>query len=195
MIALVVALFAEIYYRSWLTFAITFVALLLTFIPEIVEKKYKIDIPEGFEIWILVFIYLSLYLGEVQKFYHIFWWWDLMLHGFSAISVGLVGFIVIFYLQQGNKVHAKPVLICLFAFSFAVAAGTVWEVFEFGMDRFFGLTMQNGSLIDTMEDLIIDSVGAFIGALCGFVYLKNKDSRWAFAIRSFINLNSLLFKK
>lgn len=195
LIALVVALFAEIYYRSWLTFAITFVALLLTFIPQLVEKKYKIDIPEGFEIWILIFIYLSLYLGEVQKFYHIFWWWDILLHGFSAISIGLVGFVVMFYLQQGNKVHAKPLLVCLFAFSFAVAAGAIWEVFEFGMDQFFGLTMQNNSLLDTMQDIIIDSVGAFIGSLFGFIYLKNKDSRWAFGVRSFINLNSFLFKR
>lgn len=193
--SLVVAFAADIYYKSWLSLAVTFVAFVLIFIPQIIERKYKIDIPEWFEIWIVVFIYLTLYLGEIQNFYTLFWWWDIMLHGFSAVSIGLIGFVVMFYLQQGNKVHAKPILICLFAFCFAVAAGAVWEIFEFGMDQIFGLTMQNNSLKDTMGDLIIDSVGAFIGALCGFVYLKNKDSRWASPIKSFINLNSFLFKK
>lgn len=193
--ALVIAFFAEIYYRSWLPLFITVVALILTFGSEIFEKSFKIDLPEEFEIWILIFIYLTLYLGEVQKFYHFFWWWDLLLHGFSAISIGLVGFVVILSLQSENKVRAKPLWICLFAFTFALAVGALWEIFEFSMDQTFGLTMQDNSLVDTMIDLIIDSVGAFIGAGFGFVYLKNKKSKWAFPINSFVKLNSFLFKK
>jgi len=193
--ALIVAFVAELYYRNWLTFTITSIALILTFLPELVEKKYKIDIPEEFEIWILIFVYLSLYLGEVQNFYELFWWWDTLLHGFSAISIGLLGFVVMLYLEQGNHVKAKPILICLLAFLFAVALGALWEIFEFTMDQTLGSTMQDNSLVDTMVDLIVDTIGAFIGALVGFIYLKNQNSRWGFTINSFVNLNSSLFKK
>jgi len=193
--ALLVALVAEFYYQSWLPFAIITLALILTFIPSLVEKKYNIDLPEELEIWILIFIYLTLYLGEVQKFYHIFWWWDILLHGFSAISIGFVGFIVVLYLQQGNLVRAKPVMLSLLAFSFALAGGALWEIFEFSMDQFFGFTMQDASLVDTMWDLIIDSAGAFIGALFGFIYLKDHQSFFAYTIRAFVDLNSSLFKK
>lgn len=193
--ALFVAFFAEIYYQSWLPLFITVLALVLTFGPEIFERSFKIDLPEEFEIWILIFIYLTLYLGEVQKFYHLFWWWDILLHGFSAISIGLVGFVVILSLQSENKVRAKPFLICLFAFAFAVAVGALWEIFEFSMDQTFGFTMQDNSLVDTMSDLIIDSVGALMGAGFGYIYLKNKKSKWGFIINSFVKLNSSLFKK
>lgn len=193
--ALLVALVAEFYYQSWLPFAIIALALFLTFIPSLFEKKYNIDLPEELEIWILIFIYLTLYLGEVQKFYHIFWWWDILLHGFSAISIGFVGFVVVLYLQQGNLVRAKPVMLSLLAFSFAVAIGTTWEIFEFGMDQLFGLNMQKSGLIDTMTDLIVDCAGAFIGALSGYIYLKDHQSFFAYTIRSFVDLNSSLFKK
>ncbi len=46
------------------------------------------------------------------------------------------------------------------AFSFAVSIGTLWEVFEFGMDILFGLSMQKSGVIDTMDDLIVDAIGA-----------------------------------
>jgi hypothetical protein len=191
--ALIVALIAEIYSQSWLAAFVVFIALMLTFISNFFERKFKVDIPEEFEIWILIFIYLTLYLGEVQKFYRLFWWWDILLHGFSAISVGLLGFVIMLSLQRGNKVRANPILICLFAFTFAVAIGALWEIFEFSMDQVFGFNMQKSGLFDTMGDLIIDSIGAFIGAFSGYIYLKNQESFFAYTIRAFVNLNSSFF--
>jgi hypothetical protein len=193
--ALIIAFFAEVYYKSWLSLFITILALILTFGPEIFEKRFKLDLPEEFEIWIIIFIYLTLYLGEVKDFYLLFWWWDILLHGFSAISIGLVGFVIMLSLQQGHLIKAKPFLICLFAFAFAVAAGAIWEIFEFLMDLIFNITMQNNSLEDTMLDIIVDTIGALIGSIFGYIYLKNQKSKWVFPINSFVNLNSSLFKK
>lgn len=193
--ALLVAFFAELFYSNWLAMFVIISALILTFVPRILEEKYKINLPEEFEIWIVVFIYLTLYLGDVQKFYAMFWWWDVMLHGFSAISIGIIGFIVMLYLQQGNKVRANPFLICLFAFSFTLAIGALWEIFEFSLDQIFGFTTQDNSLVDTMWDLVIDGIGALIGSSFGYVYLKDHRSGFAYTIRSFVKLNSFLFKK
>ena len=45
------------------------------------------------------------------------------------------------------------------------------------MDKTFGLNMQKSGLMDTMSDLIIDSIGAGIAALAGYLYLtKSKYS-------------------
>ncbi len=194
-VALIVALFAEIYYQNWLALMAIIAALVLTILPILFQRRYNIYLPEEFEMWILIFIYLTLYLGDIQKFYALFWWWDVLLHGFSAVSIGIVGFVIMLYLQQGNKVHAKPFLICLFAFAFTVAAGAIWEIFEFSLDQIFGLTTQDNSLYDTMTDLIIDSIGAFIGALLGYLYLKDKNSGLTYTIRSFVRLNSSMFKE
>ncbi len=97
-LTLFLALFVEIYQRRWLTLFITVLALILTFFPMLFEKRYKIELPTGFELTVIFFIYLSLYLGEVHNFYLRFWWWDILLHLVSAITLGLIGFIVIIYL-------------------------------------------------------------------------------------------------
>jgi hypothetical protein len=55
-----------------------------------------------------------------------------------------------------------------------------WEIFEFTTDRLFGLYSQNGSLVDTMVDIICGTVGAGGTAL----YLALKAERHPFSILS-----------
>jgi hypothetical protein len=98
--------------------------------------------------------------------------------------------------------HMTPGFISLFAFSFAVTIGTLWEVFEFSMDQFFGLNMQkamrddSSGLTDTIWDMIVNAIGAFIISFMGWRYLKRKQiffvRDW---IQSFVEKNPALFKK
>jgi len=194
-ISLVIAVITEIYSKSWFTLFLAIIALILTFIPKIFEKKYKIDIPTEFEILIIFFIYLAIYLGEVQQFYFKFWWWDILLHGISAITLGLIGFVIVISLYTGEKIKAKPLMLCLLSFSFAVAVGAIWEIFEFIMDATLKFNMQKSGLIDTMTDLIVNCVGAFVASILGYLYLKNKKSKLTKSINSFIQKNPKLFKK
>jgi len=194
-LALFLAIFIEIYFQRWLMLFVTVITLVLTFLPMFFEKKFNIDIPNDFELMIIFFIFLALYLGEVHNFYILFWWWDIFLHGLSAIALGLIGFIIVLYLSERKKVEAQPFLLCLFAFCFALAAGTIWEIFEFAMDQTFGLNMQKSGIVDTMSDLIIDSVGALLASFSGYLYLKNKRSKLTHSIHSFVKNNPKLFKK
>lgn len=175
-ISLILAIFIEIYEQRWFTLFITFLTILLTYIPGIFEKKYKIDIPDFFEIGIVLFIYSSLYLGEVQKFYLKFWWWDLLLHFLSAIALGIIGLVILLLLYEKRKISTKPFWISLFAFSFALSIGTLWEIFEFFIDSLIGSNMQKSGLTDTMTDLIIDGIGGLITAIFGYLYIKNKKT-------------------
>ncbi len=86
-------------------------------------------------------------------------------------------------------------MLCLLVFCFAVASGAIWEIFEFLMDQFFGLNMQKSGLMDTMTDLIMDSLGAFLASAFGYIYLINKKSKLTVSINSFIKSNPSLFKK
>ncbi len=54
--------------------------------------------------------------------------------------------------------------------------GTLWELLEFTLDWSFNFTMQKSGLIDTMTDLMVDVMGAFIAAVLGYLYVKNGDS-------------------
>lgn len=174
-ISLVIAFIEAIYKQNWMAGFMAVLAFTLSYIPDFFKKSYHIKLPLFFEFFIVVFVYAAIFLGEVQHYYAIYWWWDLMLHGFTSIAFGIAGFILLYLLVQSKKLDARPGLIVLFAFCFAVAIGAVWEIFEFGMDQFFGFNMQKSGLLDTMTDLIIDSTGALIASISGYIYLKGKE--------------------
>jgi len=159
------------------------------------KKKYKINIPLHFELAIILFVYASLFLGEITKFYELFWWWDILLHAISAIAFGYVGFIIIFILNDTKKLNITPFWIAIFAFCFAISIGTIWEIFEFSIDQIFNTNMQKSGLIDTMWDLIADTLGALISILGGYAYMKgNKKAYLSKLIKLFIKENPDLKK-
>lgn len=160
--------------EQWIHVALSIVTFLFTFLPTLLERRFRIDFPNEFEILIILFLYGSIYLGEVQSFYFKFWWWDLFLHALSGLIIGIVGFSLVYLLNNEKRLglQLSPGFIALFAFSFAVAIGGLWEIFEFGVDQSFGLQMQKSGLIDTMGDLIVDTFSAFFVSLSGYLYLK-----------------------
>ena len=66
-------------------------------------------------------------------------------------------------------------MVAVFSVSFSLAAGALWEIFEFFMDTAFDFNMQKTGLVDTMTDLIVDFLGACIVGIIGYRYLKKED--------------------
>lgn len=190
--------------QLWLSAFLVTLIIVALLSPTIFRKKMDIEIPAEFHITAVVFIFASLYLGEIQNFYSRFWWWDIALHSSAGLLMGIVGFLLVYLLNENKRVelHMAPVFTSLFAFSFAVTIGTLWEVFEFTMDQLFGLNMQkpmmgdSSGLTDTMWDMIVNAMGAFIISFMGFSYLKRKRTffvkDW---IREFIRSNPQRFNK
>src|SRR5690606_28694535 len=73
--------------------------------------------------------------------------------------------------ELGN-LGLRPSFVALFAFTFSLSLGALWEIFEFGMDQIFGLNMQKSGLVDTMWDLIVDTLGAATISIMGYFHLK-----------------------
>ncbi len=171
----------------------------VSFMPVIMARYFHLKIPLEFDTIAVIFIYMSLFLGEVQGFYGRFWWWDLVLHASSGFLLGITGFLLVYLLNQDKKanVHLTPVFIALFAFTFAQGLGSLWEIFEFAMDRTFGLNMQKSGLVDTMWDLIINAVAAMTISLLGYGYLQTTsvDSFLERMIDRFIRENPRIFRK
>ncbi|HPD07750.1 hypothetical protein KBI31_02195 [Patescibacteria group bacterium] len=176
------AIVLAIILHSWANLLIIILAVILTFLPEWVEKKYNIYIPLGFEFAVVLLIYASLFLGEVGRFYERFWWWDVFLHSFSSIAFSCLSFIALFFLFKADKIKGRPIWIAIFSFCFSVAISTLWEIFEFFMDQTFGFNMQKSGLMDTMGDLISASGSALLVATIGYFYLKSDQKtilhRW-----------------
>ena len=157
---------------QWSVLFPSVLALALTFLPSVVEKRMRVTLPTEFEFVFVVFVFSAVFLGEAHDFYRMYWWWDVMLHTISGVNLGFMGFIILFSLYSGNKIKASPIVMAVFSFSFALALGALWEIYEFAMDGWFGLNMQKSGLVDTMWDLIVDSLGAICAAVSGFFYIK-----------------------
>lgn len=190
---LLVAMGFSMYESDWMNFFLSVLTLFFTFLPSILEKRLKIDYPEEFEIIVLVFIFASLFLGEINSFYYRFWWWDLLLHGFSSLIFGILAFSLVYILNKEGKIKLKPAFIALFAFCFALAIGAIWEIFEFSIDYFFGMNMQKSGLMDTMADMLLDAMGALFISVIGFLYAKGYFRFLRFLSEDFRSLNPHLF--
>lgn len=152
--------------------------LMLTYLANFIEQRYNIDIPLEIEVYMAVFMVGAVSLGEAGDFYERFWWWDLLLHFSSAMVFGLVGFMILYVLYYQKKLQTSPFIIAVFTFSFALAIGAAWEIFEFSVDQLFGLNTQRSGLRDTMTDLIVDALGGLLTAGVGYSYIKNQHGSW-----------------
>jgi hypothetical protein len=161
---------------NWTVLFTSVLILILSLIPLFFRRKFKVKIPTEIELVIVIFIYATLFLGELQDFYNVFWWWDLLLHAGSAIVFGFIGFTLLYLMYSKESVGARPLALSIFSFSFAIAIGTMWEILEFSLDQLFGFNMQKSGLLDTMTDLIIDAVGAVFASSVAFVYFKTKKT-------------------
>ncbi len=178
----------------WATLFICFAAFGLTLVPTFFSERFHIKLPLAFIGAFSAFVFGTLFLGEVYDFYERFWWWDIILHGFSAVGFGMIGFLFVFFLFEGDKYAAPPIALALIAFCLAMTIGALWEVFEFGMDQLFGLNMQKSGLVDTMSDLIVDAIGALIGAGSGFLWLKGRNTTLSGLIDEFVRTNQRFFR-
>ncbi len=189
-LALLLAALLAVITASWTVLFASLGALILSYVPRALASRIQVRLPLQFEAFIVVFLYATLFLGEVGDYYYRFWWWDVVLHVGSAFAFGFVGFLILFTLQARGKITASPFLISVFAFSFAVAIGVMWEIFEFFMDSVFGLNMQKSGLQDTMWDLIVDTIGAATAATIGYVHLRHDMSApYEPYIKWFMNAN------
>jgi len=182
--------------RQWNEAFVAGFTLALTLLPFVFKDRLGVRLPMTFGALIVVFLFATLFLGEVGDFYERYWWWDVVLHSGSAIGFGLIGYVLVFMLFEGDRFAAPPLALAFLAFSIAVSIGAIWEIFEFSMDSIFGMNMQKSGLVDTMWDLIVNTIGASIGALAGFLYQRGKHflglSRM---IEQFVRANAKLFRK
>ncbi len=161
-----------VYRQDWLLAFNGAFILLLTFAPAIIERQLRVPLPVELTLVTCIFLYASFALGEVRDFYEKIWWWDLALHGLSAMTIGLIGFLSIYVFYMTQRINVAAGWIATITFTLAVSVGSLWEIFEFLMDWYFGFNMQKSGLVDTMTDLMLNASGAAIAAAIGYFYVR-----------------------
>jgi len=166
-------------------------AIVVMFVPSMITKKFAVTIPNYMYVTYFIFLFCAVYLGEIRSFYYIFPRWDTMLHTFSGAMLGALGFSLVSMLNEDKSVpmSLSPFFVALFALCFAVFCGVVWEIYEYTFDGLLGLNMQkfaleDGTLLvgrqalaDTMEDLIVDTLGALLVCIAGYLGLMAKRKK------------------
>jgi hypothetical protein len=186
---------------DWENTFLTVTVLALTLLPALVSRRCHIYIPPDFQLVVVVFVFLTLFLGSVGDLYHRVWWWDIVLHAGSGFLLGIVGWIVLFLLIQTDRLprSIRPSLVCFFGVTFAVFVGVLWEIFEFAVDSIWpavNMMSHETGVSDTMHDLIVDTLGAILVGLMGWAY--SKSGRYSFlveAIRRFMQRNPRFFRQ
>lgn len=172
-------------YTAVLVFSV--VVLLLNRAINLFVTKNNIVAPQILMVSIVAFSYCALFLGSGLNFYTKFWWWDDLLHAISGLIAGLVGFLLVYYLNARHNMNISPLFVAVFAFTFAVTIGAVWEIIEFMWDWAFktstqrwaytddmliGHPWQGTGLRDTISDLIVGAVGGLVAAFFSYSLYK-----------------------
>jgi hypothetical protein len=197
---LVFGLALFVWRRDWENVFLTVVVIALTLAPAFLWRRYRIVIPPEFQLISAAFVFLSLFLGSAADWYYKVWWWDMVLHTGSGFLLGIVGLIALFLLNHTNRIPPgmTPGFLCFFAVTFAVFVGVLWEIFEFAVDQSVpAINMQSNEtgVVDTMHDLIVDTLGAIVVALMGIAYFRHgRYSFLADGVRKFLRKNPQLFE-
>ena len=188
---------------QWMNAFLVLAIMATALLPAIIGHRFQVHIPPEFQVLAVVFVFASLFLGEFHSYYARFWWWDIVLHTSSGLLMGILGFLLVYVLNENEHVdlHIRPFFVALFAFLFAVTVGTLWEIFEFGMDRIVGTNMQKpmlgdpSGLTDTMWDMMVNALGALAISALGACYMKRRQRSFIETwIQRFIERNPRLFR-
>ena len=157
-----------------------FVVLLMIWVPYILNL---INIKFDFTTLIayLVFIFLATMVGTVWNVYKILLWYDTLIHLFSGVLIGFIGYSLF---TENSKAKLEYFWLFVFIVAFTMLCGGIWEIYEFTGDSLLGTNMQvyegfvgQDALVDTMIDLICDFGGSLIAAICCMFIEKDKRAK------------------
>ncbi|MBS7458267.1 hypothetical protein [Coralloluteibacterium stylophorae] len=149
--------------QPWEAFA-AFASLGLVLIPLSVRCNSRLAVPRWTEIGTALFVFATTFLGERLDFYERLPWWDAAAHAASAAAVAAMAAMVMRHRATAVGARLTPGMLAAVAFTTAVCMGSLWEILEFAFDTFFDANTQKDGHLDTMGDIIANTLGAAVGA-------------------------------
>ncbi|MEG0628746.1 MAG: hypothetical protein RR492_06835 [Enterococcus sp.] len=159
----------------------------LIFLPEIITKLFRLVLPEKIVYFYWFFLVISVFLGTSLHMISIVSFWDKILHSVSpmvltALGYGLIGF----FMKEADISKTSPWLFFLFGVAFAGVCGVFWEFWEFLCDTIADMNLQRyatstgellvgrAALMDTMGDLLTNTIGAVLMGIYALVQSHGK---------------------
>ena len=157
------------------------ISLLITAVPALLERNYRIPIDPWLGLWITLAVFL--HTAGSAGLYAVVGWWDHLTHAMSASLVAGVGYTFARAVDiHSDRIYLPKQFFFVYIVVVVLAFAVVWELFEFGLDvaaDATGVSMplaQHG-LDDTVLDLVFNSVGALAVAVFGQAHLVGVTER------------------
>ena len=160
-VAVIVTMVSQAMAGNWENVYTCLLALVLFFVPSLIEHRLHIDLPDALEIIVLLFIFAAEIMGEVEEYYVKVTFWDDMLHTLNGFLFAAVGFSIVNLLNRDRHVvfELSPFYMALTAFCFSMTIGVLWEFFEWGVDSFFHSDMQKDTVLQAIHSVSLHPEG------------------------------------
>ena len=159
-ILVIICMIAEILHGDLNNVLLCILTLILFTLPDFISNKFEVDLPDTLEIITYLFIFAAEILGEIQRFFLIFPYWDTMLHTLNGFLQAAIGFSLVDILNKNDsRINMTPGFVALVAFTFSMTVGVVWEFVEFGADHYFYQDMQKDRIVSTISSVKINPTG------------------------------------
>lgn len=142
------------------------------------KKSFIIEVEASTQTMLSLFIFIAVCIGSTLNNRTTFEHFDIVTHCASGVLSAWFGydFANIIYRKRGDL---GPAMSSLFSLAFALSIAVGWEIYEFSMDKLYGMTLQKGNT-DTMVDFISCAIGAvvtmlFVAFLRNGIIGKNKE--------------------
>ncbi len=158
----VFSLLYSIHLRNALYALSSLASLALVFLPCFFERLLSCRISMDLKI---IYWFLTVggpVLGNVYRLYHYVRPWDKLLHMMSGFLAAALGYALPDFLMKEPPGKAFK---CLFAVSFSVAIGGIWEIYEYILDVLFKMDMQNDTVITEISSYMLGDVPGTIGTV------------------------------
>ncbi len=174
-------------------------------LPSVFSRGRIKALPLEFELIFFIMIMLQFVIGETLNFYDNVPYYDKLVHFSLPFFMGLISFLFAYTMHVTGKLEMSNGVLIIVLVLMSLGIGAFWEILEYFSDKFLlphfpqiG-NLQGSStaspLVDTMNDLIADTLGAFFGALLGLRYIgKHKNDLRAKKMVSSISKNIFGYK-
>ena len=161
--------------RNFRSIIVSILSLIGIIILIILNKKYKHLFGNLLVNTLIIFIAISILGGTCFDFYR-FNHFDDVLHITSGFIGCMVARILFYFSQNETDLPRKRIFFVIYMFMFSMGIASIWELIEFGLDRYLGFDCQAGGLTDTMFDILDCLIGSIIATIYYYFKIRKAEN-------------------
>jgi hypothetical protein len=148
-------------------------------VPSLITRGRIKSLPLDFEYILFIMVMLQFVIGETLNFYENVNYYDKLVHFTLPMLLGYITSVLVYtmYITGNLRMTLAPAMVVIVLVTLGI--GAFWEIIEYAADQLLGTYLQGSltspPLIDTMNDLIVDTLGGIFGAVLALRFARSHD--------------------